>query len=116
MPKPATATRSEGARRSMNALAALAIASAPPNLMFGWSMAMTIRRPPVALSLVLYPSGGNATVAPAGSAARGIHSAVTTRRVLPSTRTTKSAGVRLATGLPRSSTTVTSSEVTSTDV
>jgi hypothetical protein len=45
----------------------------------------------------------------------GTHSAVTTRRALPSILTTKSAGVRPASGLPRSSTTVTSSDVTSTD-
>ena len=37
----------------MNALAAFVIAIAPPNRMFGWSTAMTIRRPPVELSLVL---------------------------------------------------------------
>ena len=34
-PNPATATRSDGASRSMNALAALLIAIAPPNRMFG---------------------------------------------------------------------------------
>ena len=52
-PMPATATRSDGVSLSMNALAALLIAIAPPKRMFGWSTAITIRRPPVALSLVL---------------------------------------------------------------
>ena len=35
MPNPATATRSDGARRSMNPLAAFTMAIAPPNRMFG---------------------------------------------------------------------------------
>src|SRR5712692_3467847 len=73
-----------------------------------------IKRPPVALSFVLYPSGGGGGVAPAGSVS-GIHSADTTRRGAPSMRTVKSAGVRFASGFPRSSTTLTSSEVTSID-
>src|SRR5215216_1936351 len=75
---------------------------------------MTIKRPPVALSLVLYPSGGAGAGADA-SAISGTHSADTTRRGFPSIRTRKSAGVRPGTGLPLSSTTVTSSDVTSTD-
>src|SRR3954467_624299 len=40
---------------------------------------MMIRRPPVALSFVLYPSGGRAAGA-AGSAAGGVHSAGAPRR------------------------------------
>src|SRR6185436_4674712 len=75
---------------------------------------MTIKRPPVALSLVLYPSGG-AGAGAEPSAMSGTHSADTTRRGFPSIRTRKSAGVRPRTGFPLSSTTVTSSDVTSTD-
>ena len=42
-----------GCSRSMKALAALAIAIAPPKRMFGWSIAITISRPPIEFSLVL---------------------------------------------------------------
>ena len=53
VPIPATAMRSAGCRRSTKALAALAIAIAPPKRMFGWSIAITISRPPIEFSLVL---------------------------------------------------------------
>ena len=99
VPKLATAIRSAGESRSMNALAARAMPSAPPNRMFGSSTAMTMRRPPVTFSLVVNPSGGGAAagVEPAGVMSE-IHSALITRRVLPSMRTLKSAGVSVLTG------------------
>ena len=117
VPKLATAMRSEGKSRSMKPFAARAMPRAPPNRMFGSSTATTMRRPPVACSLVVKPSGGGGA---AGTLAGGVtsdtHSALTTRRGLPSMRTLKSAGVSVVTGLPRSSTTVTSIEVSSTPV
>ena len=100
----------------MNALAAREIASAPPNRMFGSSTAMTISRPAVDPSFVLKPSGAVTTGAASPCLMREIHSADTTRRRLPSIRTMNSPGTSVVIGLPRSSTTVTSIEVTSTDV
>ena len=117
VPKLATAMRSAGTSRSMNALAARAMPIAPPNRMFGSSTAMTISRPAVAFSFEVKPSGGGAAAgAAAGAATSDTHSALTTRRGEPSMRTVKSAGVRVVIGCPRSSTTPTSSEVTSTEV
>ena len=100
-PRLTAATRSLGDNRSMKALAAASTAPAPPGRMCGSSITNAISRPPVAFSFELYPSGTRATgFGLAGSDASGTHSALTTVRGLPSTRTVKSAGIRPSSGLP----------------
>ena len=115
-PMPATATRSDGSRRSMKALAALAIADraaeADVRLIDGDDdqaaagralvRAVAVGRRPAARRARL---GDRAAPTPPSRPAAA----------LPSIRTMKSAGVRSVIGLPLSSTTVTSSDVTSTD-
>ncbi len=98
---PIAAIRSEDDSRSMNALAAIMTLRAAPKRMFGSSTASTISRPPVVLSFELYPSGSGATAPDVFfSVTSDTHSALTTRRALPSTFTLKSAGARSRIGLP----------------